>query len=172
MVALMKLFATVVRAGGRCPLVNQGISLGTFRNSLRFLVPAILYGINNNVYFLGLTLVSPPIWLILCSFRTIITASTYKVIFPYIYICVYLSCKRSMLYDNKKKIFYLQFVLKRPITRGQFLGCIVIVISLVVAKLPDLLQIINDRKVRKCLILSLPNVNLPSHLSFHNIEII
>ena len=49
-------------------------------------------------------------------------------------------------------------MLKRPITRGQFLGCIVIVISLVVAKLPDLLQIINDRKVRKCLILSLPNV--------------
>ena len=27
-----------------------------------------------------------------------------------------------------------------------------------VAKLPDLLQIINDRKVRKCLLLSLPNV--------------
>ena len=49
-------------------------------------------------------------------------------------------------------------MLKRPITRGQFLGCIVIVISLVVAKLPDLLQIINDRKVRECLILSLPNV--------------
>ena len=63
-----------------------------------------------------------------------------------------------MTYNHKKKIFYLQFVLKRPITRGQFLGCIVIVISLVVAKLPDLLQIINDRKVRKCLILSLPNV--------------
>ena len=53
-----------------------------------------------------------------------------------------------MTYNHKKKIFYLQFVLKRPITRGQFLGCIVIVISLVVAKLPDLLQIINDRKVR------------------------
>ena len=49
-------------------------------------------------------------------------------------------------------------MLKRPITRGQFLGCIVIVISLVVAKLPDLLQIINDRKVRKCLILSLSYV--------------
>ena len=65
-----------------------------------------------------------------------------------------------MTYNHKKKIFYLQFVLKRPITRGQFLGCIVIVISLVVAKLPDLLQIINDRKVRKCLILYLPNASL------------
>ena len=64
----------------------------------------------------------------------------------------------SLIMTHKKKIFYLQFVLKRPITRGQFLGCIVIVISLVVAKLPDLLQIINDRKVRKYLILSLPNV--------------
>ena len=63
-----------------------------------------------------------------------------------------------MTLKHKNKIVYLQFVLKRPITRGQFLGCIVIVISLVVAKLPDLLQIINDRKVRKCLLLSLPNV--------------
>ena len=89
-VALMKLFATVLRAKGRCPIVNQGISWGTFRNSLRFLVPAILYGINNNVYFLGLTLVAPPIWLILCSFRTIITASTYKVIFQYIHIYLYI----------------------------------------------------------------------------------
>ena len=74
-----------------------------------------------------------------------------------------------MTYFHKKKIFYLQFVIKRPITRGQFLGCIVIVISLVVAKLPDLLQIINDRKVRKCLILSLPNVN--SLLIYHFIKL-
>ena len=88
-VALMKLFATVLRAKGRCPLVNQGISWGTFRNSLRFLVPAILYGINNNVYFLGLTLVAPPIWLILCSFRTIITACTYKVIFIHTHIYIH-----------------------------------------------------------------------------------
>ena len=64
-----------------------------------------------------------------------------------------------MTYNHKKKIFYLQFVLKRPITRGQFLGCIVIVISLGVAKLPDLLQIINDRKVRKFLLFPLTNVN-------------
>ena len=78
-VALVKLFATVARAGGKCPISNQGFSFGTFRSSLRFLVPAVLYGINNNVYFFGITLVAPPIWLILCSFRTIITATTYKV---------------------------------------------------------------------------------------------
>ena len=76
-----------------------------------------------------------------------------------------------MTYNHKKKIFYLQFVLKRPITRGQFLGCIVIVISLVVAKLPDLLQIINDRKVRKCLILSLSNVNFNSLVIDHFIKL-
>ena len=78
-VALVKLFVTVVRAGGKCPFSNQGVSWTTFRSSFRWLVPAVLYGINNNIYFLGLTLVAPPIWLILCSFRTIITASTYKV---------------------------------------------------------------------------------------------
>lgn len=115
-VALVKLFATVFRAGGKCPISNQGFSIGTFRSSLRFLVPAVLYGINNNVYFFGITLVAPPIWLILCSFRTIITATTYK------------------------------FFLKRPVSRGQFFGCFVIVISLVVAKFPDILQIVNNRK--------------------------
>ena len=79
-VALMKLFVTVLRARGKCPISNQGLSWSTFRSSFRFLVPAILYGINNNIYFFGLTLVAPPIWLILTSFRTIITASMYKVI--------------------------------------------------------------------------------------------
>jgi hypothetical protein len=39
----------------------------------------VLYAINNNIYFVGLTLVPPPIWLILCSFRTVVTASVYKV---------------------------------------------------------------------------------------------
>jgi len=115
-VAFVKLLTTVLRDGGKCPISKHGLCWATVRTSFRFLVPAILYGINNNIYFFGLTLVAPPIWLILCSFRTIITASTYK------------------------------FFLNRPISRGQFFGCFVIVISLVVAKLPDILQIINRRQ--------------------------
>ena len=35
--------------------------------------------LNNNIYFAGLMLVPPPIWLILTSFRTVVTASLYKV---------------------------------------------------------------------------------------------
>lgn len=115
-VAFVKLVTTVLRDGGKCPISKHGLCWATLRTSFRFLVPAVLYGINNNIYFFGLTLVAPPIWLILCSFRTIITASTYK------------------------------FFLKRPISRGQFFGCFVIVISLVVAKLPDILQIINRQQ--------------------------
>ena len=63
-------------------------------------------------------------------------------------------------------------MLKRPITRGQFLGCIVIVISLVVAKLPDLLQIINDRKVRKFLLFPLTNVSLFNSLVIYHFIIL
>ena len=58
----------------------------------QFLVPSILYAVNNNIYFAGLTLVPPPIWLILCSFRTVVTASLYKVcvctslyLYPYVF---------------------------------------------------------------------------------------
>ena len=79
-VAFVKLLTTVLRDGGKCPISKHGLCWATVRTSFRFLVPAILYGINNNIYFFGLTLVAPPIWLILCSFRTIITASTYKVL--------------------------------------------------------------------------------------------
>ena len=45
----------------------------------RFILPSLLYAVNNNIYFAGLMLVPPPIWLILTSFRTVVTASLYKV---------------------------------------------------------------------------------------------
>ena len=72
---LIKLVTTVGRAGGSVP----SFSATSVRSSLRFLVPSVLYALNNNIYFLGLTLVPPPIWLILCSARTAITACIYKV---------------------------------------------------------------------------------------------
>ena len=36
--------------------------------------------VNNNIYFYGLMLVSPPVWNILISFRTVLTATLYKFI--------------------------------------------------------------------------------------------
>ncbi len=45
----------------------------------RFVLPSVLYAVNNNIYYAGLMLVPPPIWIILTSFRTVVTASLYKV---------------------------------------------------------------------------------------------
>ena len=55
-------------------------------------------------------LVPPPIWIILCSFRTFVTTLLYK------------------------------FVLRREVTNIQFLGSTLIVMSIVCAKLGDLLS--------------------------------
>merc|ERR1712080_607541 len=82
----------------------------TLRHSFKFLLPSLLYAINNNIYFAGLMLVPPPIWIILGSFRTVVTASLYK------------------------------FILKREVSLFQFLGAVLIVASIVVAKLGDVLS--------------------------------
>ena len=65
--------------------------------------------VSNNAYFYGLTLVAPPIWLILVSMKTFVSAVTYK------------------------------FVLRRPITDAQLGGSLLMVVSVAVAKLPDAL---------------------------------
>ena len=65
--------------------------------------------VSNNAYFYGLTLVAPPIWLILVSMKTFVSAVTYK------------------------------FVLRRPITDAQIGGSLLMVLSVAVAKLPDTL---------------------------------
>jgi hypothetical protein len=51
----------------------------TTRVLCRFVLPSLLYAVNNNIYYAGLMLVPPPIWIILTSFRTVVTASLYKV---------------------------------------------------------------------------------------------
>ena len=58
-----------------------------------------------NSFSAGLILVPPPIWVILCSFRTVVTTFIYK------------------------------FILKRDVTTLQFVGSFLIVLSIVVAKL-------------------------------------
>ena len=75
MVEIIKLFTTITRTGCQIPSMD----LITIRKSLKFLIPSILYAVNNNIYFVGLLYVPPPIWIILCSFRTVITATLYKV---------------------------------------------------------------------------------------------
>ena len=72
---IIKLFTTLARTGCAPPSIDF-ISL---RQSVKFLIPSIFYAVNNNIYFIGLMYVPPPIWIILCSFRTVITATVYKV---------------------------------------------------------------------------------------------
>ncbi|XP_059091463.1 uncharacterized protein LOC131886999 isoform X2 [Tigriopus californicus] len=105
LVEVIKLLVTIIRAKGSIP----SLSITSLKSSLRFLLPGMLYALNNNIYFFGLTMVPPPIWLILCSMRTAITASIYK------------------------------FFLKRPLTSWQFIGALLIVMSIVIAKIPDIL---------------------------------
>jgi len=106
LVELIKLTATVVRSGCQRPNFDPV----TLRHSMKFLLPSLLYAINNNIYFAGLMLVPPPIWIILGSFRTVVTASLYK------------------------------FILKREVSTLQFVGALLIVASIVVAKLGDVLS--------------------------------
>jgi drug/metabolite transporter (DMT)-like permease len=118
LIELIKLVATIIRS--KCKLPS--FSVQSLRSSLRFLLPSILYAVNNNIYYAGLTLVPPPIWLILCSVRTVVTATIYK------------------------------FVLRRHLTVLQFVGAFLIVISIAVAKTPDIIQVLgwsqnNDLKV-------------------------
>ena len=89
------------RSGCRIPPLDEQ----SIRASLKFLLPSLIYTVNNNIYLAGLLLVPPPIWVILCSFRTVVTAFIYK------------------------------FILKRDVSNLQFLGSFLIMGSIVVAKL-------------------------------------
>ena len=77
---------------------TPSFSKSSVKSSLKFLVPSAVYAINNNIYLgnsdqtslssrscrrdksvaAGLILVPPPIWVILCSFRTVVTTCLYK----------------------------------------------------------------------------------------------
>ena len=103
----IKLLVTVLRSGCKIPSFDSA----TLRKSMKFLLPSVIYAVNNNIYLAGLILVPPPIWIILCSFRTVVTASMYK------------------------------FVLKRDISLLQFAGALTIVASIVVAKLGDIMSV-------------------------------
>ena len=53
------------------PSLGQVVGLfdkRSIRASFKFLLPSLIYAVNNNIYLAGLILVPPPIWIILCSF--------------------------------------------------------------------------------------------------------
>jgi len=106
MMELLKLTVTFMRSGCRTPMLDKQ----SIRASFKFLLPSVIYAVNNNIYLAGLILVPPPIWIILCSFRTVVTACLYK------------------------------FILKRDVSNLQILGSFLIVGSIVMAKLGDLLS--------------------------------
>ena len=120
MLEFLKLLATF----GRLKFVTPSFDKASIRASFKFLLPSAIYAVNNNIYLgrfysiselilqftsylAGLILVPPPIWIILCSFRTVVTTCVYK------------------------------FVLKREVTGLQFTGASMIVMSIVLAKLGD-----------------------------------
>ena len=98
---LLKLTATFLRSGCQTPMLDKQ----SVRASFKFLLPSVIYAVNNNIYLAGLILVPPPIWIILCSFRTVVTACLYK------------------------------FILRRDVSNLQFIGSFLIVGSIVCAKL-------------------------------------
>nr|ACO15724.1 ZK370.7 [Caligus clemensi] len=101
---IIKMIFTVLRMGS-FPHIDYQI----LQDSVKYIVPSVMYAINNNIYFYGLTLVPPPIWLILCSMRTLVTAFIYRAF------------------------------LKRQLTHWQYVGIGCIVSSLMIAKIPDVL---------------------------------
>ena len=112
---ILKLSVTMLRSGCRLPEFNSQ----SVRASLKFLLPSIIYTINNNIYLAGLILVPPPVWMILCSFRTMVT------------ICVY------------------KFFLRREVTNIQILGSFLIVGGIVCAKLGEFKVQIKEGQLRE-----------------------
>ncbi len=47
--------------------------------SLPFVIPGLIYAANNNIYFYTITMIAPPIWMIMISLKTAFTAVIYKV---------------------------------------------------------------------------------------------
>jgi len=94
------------------PLTENSI-----KNSFKFVVPSLVYAVNNNIYLATFLLVSPPIWVILISFRTVVTACSYK------------------------------FILRRKITVYQIIGAVLIVLSIVIAKIGDVMSTEGDNNI-------------------------
>lgn len=72
------------------------------------MAPSLIYAISNNVHYYGITLMTPPILVILLSIKTTISALTYK------------------------------FILNRKVTNKQIVGSLMMALSVVVTKVSDL----------------------------------
>ncbi|CAL4059251.1 unnamed protein product, partial [Meganyctiphanes norvegica] len=77
------------------------------RPSFKFSIPAACYFLTNLLYLFVLKLTSPPMWMVLIQSRTLYTALAYRVVFS------------------------------REVTCVQMIGCILVVISIPLARLSD-----------------------------------
>lgn len=82
----------------------SGIQMETWNPSVRFSLPAMCYFLTNLMYLGALTIVSPPVWMVLIQTRTLYTAAAYKIVFG------------------------------REVTSVQALGCFLVVCSVGVAR--------------------------------------
>lgn len=76
--------------------------------SWKFIIPSVIYAINNNLYYFALNIVAPPIWMVIIQSRVVLTALAYK------------------------------FIFKRQVTSVQWLGTVFITIAVVTNELPNL----------------------------------
>ena len=61
-------------------LTREG-GIRTLKASFLYVIPSLIYAVNNNVYYYALHYTTPPIWNIIIQLRIVFTAFTYRVIF-------------------------------------------------------------------------------------------
>ena len=105
LIEMCKVTFTVIASRGRLPAFSRD----NLRASLPYVAPSLIYALQNNIYFYAITLISPPIWMILISLKTVFSACIYK------------------------------FYLGRSTTNMQIFGAVLIVLSVAVTKLPTII---------------------------------
>jgi UDP-sugar transporter A1/2/3 len=61
-------------------LFREG-GIRSIKGSYLYIIPSLIYAVNNNVYYYALHFTTPPIWNIIIQLRIVFTALTYRVVF-------------------------------------------------------------------------------------------
>ncbi|CAM1300402.1 Uncharacterised protein at_DN0492 [Pycnogonum litorale] len=77
--------------------------------SVKFVIPSLLYTINNNLYYYALNIVPPPIWMVIIQIRVVLTALVYR------------------------------FGFRREMTTLQWMGTIFITVAVVTNEIPNII---------------------------------
>ena len=102
---MCKVMFTVIALQGRLPAFSRD----NLKASLPYVAPSLIYALQNNIYFYAITLISPPIWMIMISLKTVFSACIYK------------------------------FYLGKSTNYMQILGAFLVVLSVAVTKLPSII---------------------------------